>query len=64
MAASVAGLALGIFFLTCLLVYYIWENKRRDAKYGIPVELSDAQAIAEGMSNKTDLEIESFRYML
>ncbi|KAL3450360.1 major facilitator superfamily domain-containing protein [Aspergillus insuetus] len=64
MAASVAGLALGIFFLTCLLVYYIWENKRRDAKYGTPVELSDAQAIAEGMSDKTDLEIESFRYML
>jgi hypothetical protein len=64
MAASVAGLSLGIFFLTCLLVYYIWENKRRDAKYGTPVELSDAQAIAEGMSDKTDLEIESFRYML
>jgi hypothetical protein len=64
MAASVAGLALGIFFLTCLLVYYIWENKRRDAKYGTPVESSDAQAIAEGMSDKTDLEIESFRYML
>ncbi|KAL3459466.1 major facilitator superfamily domain-containing protein [Aspergillus heterothallicus] len=64
MAASVSGLALGIFFLTCLLFYYIWENKRRDAKYGPPADMNEAEAIAEGMSNKTDLEITSFRYML
>ncbi|KAL2810160.1 major facilitator superfamily domain-containing protein [Aspergillus granulosus] len=64
MTASVSGLALGIFFLTCLLLYYIWENKRRDAKYGRPADMSEAEMIAEGMSNKTDLEITSFRYLL
>ncbi|KAL2872411.1 MFS transporter [Aspergillus lucknowensis] len=64
MAVSVAGLALGVFFLLCLLVYYIWENRRRDARYGRPEDLSEVQAIAEGLSNKTDLEITSFRYVL
>ncbi|KAL4783345.1 MFS general substrate transporter [Aspergillus varians] len=64
MAGSVAGLALGVFFLVGLLLYYIWENKRRDAKYGRPVDMSEVDAIAEGLSNKTDMEIRSFRYML
>ncbi|RMZ84257.1 hypothetical protein DV738_g805, partial [Chaetothyriales sp. CBS 135597] len=30
LAASVSGLAMGVVFLTCLLAYYIYENKRRD----------------------------------
>ncbi|KAL5337525.1 MFS general substrate transporter [Aspergillus crustosus] len=64
MTASVAGLALGVLFLICLLVYYIWENRRRDAKYGVPTDMSELEAIAEGLSDKTDLEITNFRYVL
>jgi hypothetical protein len=64
MTASVAGLAIGVFFLVCLLVYYKWENKRRNAKYGAPTDRSEVEAIAEGLLDKTDLEITSFRYVL
>ncbi|KAL4941184.1 major facilitator superfamily domain-containing protein [Aspergillus oleicola] len=60
---SVAGLALGVFFLVCLLVYYSWENKRRK-KFGVPTDATEVEAIAQGLSDKTDLEITSFRYIL
>lgn len=64
MKAAISGLALGVFFLVCLLVYYVFENRRRDAIYGAVTELTESQEVAQGLSNKTDLEIESFRYML
>lgn len=64
MKAAVSGLALGAFFLVCLLVYYIVENKRRDSLYGPPTQLSEEEERAQGLSNKTDLEIESFRYLM
>ncbi|KAL4876164.1 major facilitator superfamily domain-containing protein [Aspergillus karnatakaensis] len=64
MAASVAGLAIGVFFLVCLLVYYGWENRRRDKKYGVLREANEIEVIAEGVSDKTDLEITSFRYIM
>ncbi|KAL4863323.1 hypothetical protein BDV12DRAFT_202232 [Aspergillus spectabilis] len=64
MTASVAGLALGVFFLVCLLVYYMWENRRRNVKYGAPTDMSEIEAMAEGLSDKTDQEITSFRYVL
>ncbi|KAL4918321.1 major facilitator superfamily domain-containing protein [Aspergillus aurantiobrunneus] len=64
MAASVSGLAFGVFFLFLLLVYYAWENRRRDAVYGLPEQISESEVVAQGLSNKTDLEIESFRYVL
>ncbi|RHZ44861.1 uncharacterized protein CDV56_102539 [Aspergillus thermomutatus] len=64
MKAAVSGLALGAFFLICLLVYYVFENRRRDAVYGPVTELTESQELAQGLSNKTDLEIESFRYVL
>ena len=64
MKAAISGLALGTFFLICLLVYYIFENRRRDAVYGPSTELSEAEELAQGLSNKTDTEIESFRYVM
>ncbi|GKZ61694.1 hypothetical protein AnigIFM49718_008420 [Aspergillus niger] len=64
MKAATSGLALGAFFLVCLLGYYIWENKRRDRLYGVPEQMTESQELALGLSSKTDLEIEDFRYVL
>jgi hypothetical protein len=64
MKAAISGLALGAFFLTCLLCYYLYENRRRDAKYGPPTQLTEEEERAHALSNKTDLEIESFRYLI
>ncbi|OOQ82045.1 MFS transporter [Penicillium brasilianum] len=62
--ASLCGLALGVFFLGCLLIYYAWENKRRDRKNGVASEIVDAHDLIEEQTNKTDKEIPSFRYTL
>ncbi|RAL05389.1 MFS general substrate transporter [Aspergillus ibericus CBS 121593] len=64
MKAAISGLALGAFFLVCLLAYYVWENKRRDRVYGLPAQMTESQELALGLSSKTDLEIEDFRYVL
>ncbi|KAK1149736.1 hypothetical protein N8T08_005290 [Aspergillus melleus] len=64
MKAAISGLALGTFFLICLLAYYIFENRRRDAVYGLSTELSETEELAQGLSNKTDTEIECFRYVM
>ncbi|KAF3400120.1 hypothetical protein F1880_008158 [Penicillium rolfsii] len=60
--ASLCGLALGVFFLGCLWVYYTWENKRRDRNNVAVSEGSDAYDFMEAQNNKTDKEIPSFRY--
>ncbi|KAL4886717.1 major facilitator superfamily domain-containing protein [Aspergillus karnatakaensis] len=64
MTASVAGLSFGVFFLILLLAYYSYENKRRDRVYGPAGGFSESEEVAQGLSNKTDLEIPSFRYVL
>ncbi|RMJ26606.1 Allantoate [Aspergillus sp. HF37] len=62
-ASAVSGLTLGAFFLCCLWVYYIWENDRRDKRYGLPSEMTDSDEMRDELSNKTDREIPSFRYV-
>ncbi|EPS32979.1 hypothetical protein POX_d04872 [Penicillium oxalicum] len=62
--ASMAGLVLGVFFLTCLYVFYVWENRRRDRLYGTPEHFTETEELQDELSNKTDQEIESFRYVL
>ncbi|KAL4891479.1 major facilitator superfamily domain-containing protein [Aspergillus ambiguus] len=64
MKAAISGLAFGAFFLLCLLIYYVFENHRRDSLYGPPAQLTEEEEQAQGLSNKTDLEIESFRYLI
>ncbi|KAL3475561.1 major facilitator superfamily domain-containing protein [Aspergillus californicus] len=64
MTASVAGLAFGAFFLILLLAYYKYENARRDRLYGPPEAFTESEEFAQGLSNKTDMEIESFRYIM
>lgn len=59
-----SGLIFGIFFLMCLFVFYVWENKRRDRLHGSPRQLTEAEELQDEFSNKTDHEIESFRYVL
>lgn len=58
------GLILSIFFLFCLLGYYIFENHRRDRLYGPASDLPENEELAQDLSNKTDQEMESFRYVL
>ncbi|KAJ5813222.1 hypothetical protein N7447_010245 [Penicillium robsamsonii] len=62
--ASMAGLAFGIFFLVCLYIFYVSENSRRDRLYGSPSEITETEELQDELSNKTDHEIESFRYLL
>lgn len=57
------GLVLGIGFLLVLLAYYIFENKRRDRVYGRPEDMAENEEFAQELSNKTDREIPSFRYV-
>lgn len=59
-----SGLAFGIFFLICLYGFYIWENRRRDRLYGSPRQVTEAEELEDELSNKTDREIESFRYLV
>lgn len=59
-----SGLVLSLFFLICLYVYYRWENRRRDKAYGLPEQLTVDAELQDELSNKTDREIESFRYLL
>ncbi|PWY65694.1 MFS general substrate transporter [Aspergillus heteromorphus CBS 117.55] len=64
MKAAISGLALGAFFLICLLGYYVWENRRRNRLFGVPGQMTESQELALGLSSMTDLEIEGFRYVL
>lgn len=59
-----SGLVLGIFWLGCLFAYYAWENKRRDRVHGRPSDISTVDEMQDELSNKTDREIPSFRYVL
>ncbi|KAJ5101272.1 hypothetical protein NUU61_003494, partial [Penicillium alfredii] len=62
--AGMSGLVLSIFFVLCLFFYYIWENRRRDRLYGSPEAMTVGAELRDELSNKTDREIESFRYLL
>lgn len=59
-----SGLVLSIFFLLCLYFYYRYENRRRDKLYGSPEDMTVGAELQDELSNKTDREIESFRYLL
>ncbi|KAJ5281964.1 hypothetical protein N7478_007336 [Penicillium angulare] len=62
--AAMSGLVLSICFLICLLAYYIWENRRRDRLHGSPEEMTVRAELQDELSNNTDREIDSFRYLL
>ena len=59
-----SGLVLSLFCLICLYTYYIWENRRRDRLFGLPEQMTVGAELQDELSNKTDREIESFRYLL
>ncbi|EXJ90893.1 hypothetical protein A1O1_03999 [Capronia coronata CBS 617.96] len=63
--ASLSGLCLGAFFIACLLVYYIWENRRRDRRFG-PAQRSSSvvEDLREDLAGKTDRQLTSFRYVI
>jgi hypothetical protein len=46
------------------MAYYIWENRRRDALYGPPSLMTENEELQQDLSNKTDGEMESFRYVI
>lgn len=60
--ATLSGFALGVFFLALLLVYYIVENRKRDRKTGPVAETSEPHDLAQDVSNKTDMQLQNFRY--
>lgn len=45
-------------------MFYVLENRRRDTLYGSPREMTETEELEDELSNKTDHEIESFRYVL
>ncbi|KAL2816615.1 MFS general substrate transporter [Aspergillus cavernicola] len=57
------GFALAIFFLVLLYIYYEYENRRRDRKYG-PAHQTPTDYVTEDFLNLTDRQIPSFRYTL
>lgn len=59
-----SGLILSLFFLICLYIYYNWENCRRDRAFGLPEQITVGAELQAELSNKTDREIKSFRYLL
>lgn len=59
-----SGLVLSVGFLTALYCYYVYENRRRDRLYGSPETITVGAELQDELSNKTDREIESFRYLL
>lgn len=62
--AGISGVVLGFASLVGLLIYYVFENRRRDRVHGLPSELAENEELAQNLSNRTDREIPSFRYIL
>ncbi|OAL18704.1 hypothetical protein AYO22_10397 [Fonsecaea multimorphosa] len=66
--AALSGLALGSWFLACLLVYYVWENARRNRRHGQSQRrlsvVGDGPREDLDMSGKTDRQLPDFRYMI
>ncbi|KAL7949501.1 major facilitator superfamily domain-containing protein [Trichoderma barbatum] len=61
--STIVCYALAAFLLLVLFVYYIFENKRRDRKYGSPADISESEELEADASVKTDRELPSFRYI-
>lgn len=59
-----SGLLLSVGFLIALYAYYTYENRRRDCLYGSPEAITVGEELQDELSNKTDREIDSFRYIL
>lgn len=64
MKAAMSGLVLSIGFLAALYFYYAYENRRRDRLYGTAETITVGAELQDELSNKTDRQIESFRYIL
>ncbi|KAG7886135.1 hypothetical protein KL936_005052 [Ogataea polymorpha] len=66
--ATNLGCFCACFVIAVLLrLYLIWQNRRRDAKYGPVAELTEderQQGIINGMKDLTDTENKEFRYVL
>ncbi|GME83608.1 unnamed protein product [Ambrosiozyma monospora] len=55
----------GVMFLTIIYgLALIWQNKRRDAKYGKVEGETEEEAIINGFKDLTDRENTGFRYCL
>ncbi|PNP57714.1 hypothetical protein THARTR1_02712 [Trichoderma harzianum] len=62
--ATLAGYGLATLFIFSLFLYYLFENKRRDMKHGLPADVSESEERGLEVSNKTDRELTYFRYIL
>lgn len=59
-----SGLLFSVGFLIALYVYYTYENSRRDFLYGFPEAITVGEQLQNELSNKTDREIDGFRYIV
>jgi MFS family permease len=62
--SALAGFCFAVFFLSCLLAYYVFENKKRDRNFGSKKKTEETEELAEDLSNKTDMQIKGFRYTI
>ncbi|KAL6702208.1 major facilitator superfamily domain-containing protein [Trichoderma pleuroticola] len=62
--ATLAGYGLATLVIFSLFLYYLFENKRRDMKHGLPADVSESEEQESENSNKTDRELTDFRYIL
>ncbi|KAL3476568.1 major facilitator superfamily domain-containing protein [Aspergillus californicus] len=62
--ASLAGFALGAFFIVCLRGYLVWVNRRRERREMGMAEGERGGGAGGGDGDRTDWEIRGFRYVL
>jgi hypothetical protein len=59
--ACLAGFCLGVFWLVCLFVYLVWENRRRARNTDVDLDAPVSREVL--LEDKTDREIPR-RYVL
>lgn len=62
--STLSAFAFSLFFLIILFVYYVFENKRRNSKYGRPETIPQDVDIDEMLKDHTDRTVTGFRYVL
>lgn len=62
--STIAAFAFAMFFLLCLLVYYVYENRRRDRVNGPTAAAVDGVEAPMLSTAETDRTIPSFRYVM
>ncbi|KAI5301490.1 hypothetical protein KEM56_001668 [Ascosphaera pollenicola] len=60
--STISAFAFSLFFIILLFLYYIFENKRRNSKYGRPEDLPEEADVNEMITEHTDRTITGFSH--